>query len=442
RARSVIGKRRQVKPAVAALRVCHHIAVLSSSALTCVGLSDSSEAPPGGHLDRLPDGSLSGVIREAAMASMHAAIAASENEQEQVEECLAAMRLYLRNGVTCVQTNDADGWKVWHALLRRQQNDLPLRVLLTAMYADVFDDESSHHKTPQPSAHPLLVCERIKIFTDGSLGAQTAALSLPYQGDDEAPHRCSHVHGHGSCGLLQHEQPALEQMARTATQHAWRLELHAIGDRAAGAVIDAVEAVGAKRAVLTHAQILSPAQIARMRELGIVASIQPQFVSTDATWAEERLHPTLRDWSYQWKTLLQQGVRCAGGSDAPIEVPDALLGICDAMCRPRTKQLRAQAAQCYERQDAVEDVVFRPEERLDAWTALALYTEDAAYCYKREHEQGQLRPGFLADFTVLDSSARFWEQGPACLVQGSRLVRQTWVHGRCRHDVEFSPESD
>ena len=70
-----------------------------------------------------------------------------------------------------------------------------------------------------------------------------------------------------------------------------------------------------------------------MHNLGVVANIQPQFVRTDAAWARRRLGPTALAHAYAWKSLLEAGVACAGGSDAPVETPEPLKGIYSAMFR-------------------------------------------------------------------------------------------------------------
>lgn len=96
------------------------------------------------------------------------------------------------------------------------------------------------------------------------------------------------------------------------------------------------------RPVLTHCQILGEDLIKKMVSQGVVANIQPSFVPTDSMWVEKRLSDL--QYGYAWKTLIQNGVVCAGGSDAPIETHEPLVGmydaifrqICSRMCTPLT----------------------------------------------------------------------------------------------------------
>jgi len=71
-----------------------------------------------------------------------------------------------------------------------------------------------------------------------------------------------------------------------------------------------------------------------MRYQGVIANIQPQFVPSDSRWAQEKLPDSLLPYAYAWKTLLREGVHCAGGSDAPIELPNPLVGLHCAIYRP------------------------------------------------------------------------------------------------------------
>lgn len=88
-----------------------------------------------------------------------------------------------------------------------------------------------------------------------------------------------------------------------------------------------------ERPILTHCQVLGPDLIDRMRDMGVVANIQPSFVPTDMRWVQDRLSPRHQQYAYAWRTLLEANVVVAGGSDAPIESCSPLLGIHDAIFR-------------------------------------------------------------------------------------------------------------
>ena len=286
--------------------------------------------------------------------------------REAVWQCAAA-------GLTCVQTHEfGEGWsaaEAWDVYAQLQaEGDLPLRVELTT--------SSDEEGRPPPGGHPaaaLLRCGRAKIFGDGSLGAETAALRSDYI------HELGATSG-ANRGQMIFEPAELAQRVRGAAAEGYRLEVHAIGDAAAEAVLDAFEAelgpplpaadAGADagvplssraRPVLTHCQVLGDDLIARMATLGVVANIQPSFVPTDARFVSQRLAASVHRTSYAWRSLLAAGVWCAGGSDAPVELPWPLLGMHDAMVRAA----RPEGGGAAERSTApAASDIFLPDERL------------------------------------------------------------------------------
>ena len=107
-----------------------------------------------------------------------------------------ALQLCVSNGITHVQTNDADGfWDIYQSLLNEQ--NLPIRVSLTPSclemlqgqrsslfrMLEIIDSGGDTHVPPARTvlASGMLRCDRVKLFADGSLGACTAALRKPYK---------------------------------------------------------------------------------------------------------------------------------------------------------------------------------------------------------------------------------------------------------------------
>ena len=276
---------------------------------------------------------------------------------------------------TCLSHASACRGLVVHACLAclalQAAGELPLRVELTV--------SSGEEGTPPPAASPpLLRCVRVKIFGDGSLGAETAALRMEYvrqapeketdepeaEVETEAEAAGGGEGGEGNRGTMIFGPEELRRRVGAAHAAGYRLEVHAIGDAAAEAVLDAMEeelplrhtplplpmateaaaaataaaaaaaAAGTHaRPVLTHCQVLGTDLIERMARLGVVANVQPSFVPTDARFVERRLPAAVHPTSYCWRSLLAAGVWCAGGSDAPVELPRPLLGMHDLMVR-------------------------------------------------------------------------------------------------------------
>eukprot|EP00741_Cyanophora_paradoxa_P013107 tig00020675_g12660.t1 len=369
-------------------RACFHVAACNSAALAAAGIDAAGPPdPPGGSIDRDPATSEPlGLLREWAAVELvkkHVPAPSPEQRLRYLEVATAKLARAHRGsaaafrsspllGVTSVQTNDGDGARAVYEALRARRAaagrapPLPLRVYLTPMYDELEGLAASGARTGQ--GDDWLRWGRVKIFADGSLGARaralrpflrtsrlsplTAALEAPYA-DAPAPPPEASASGHAggaadecccSRGLLLRPASELHEAIRRAHGAGWALETHAIGDRAAEAVISG--------------------------------------------WAEQRLGPERMETAYAWRTLLEAGVHCAGGSDAPVESPDPMLGMHTAI----------------NRQDAGgrPEGGWRPQEKLSPAQALRLFTEGGAYAEFAEGYKGRLAPGYLADFVLLD----------------------------------------
>jgi len=200
----------------------------------------------------------------------------------------------------------------------------------------------------------------------------------------------------GNSGLPQYEQDTLNRMAVERAAAGFQLGFHAIGDRAAQLALDAFAAAerNAKennrtrdfRFRIEHDQVIAPGQVARYRELGVIASVQPSHLLTDMHWVVERIGPERSKTSYPWKTFLDNGVRLAFGTDYPVEPINPFRGIYSAVTRMNEAGTKS----------------YFPEQKLTIEQALAAYTTGAAYAQVAEKEKGTLAPGMLADFVVLD----------------------------------------
>lgn len=375
------------------LRACLHIGVTNTAGLRAAGITRDTPSPPGGQIDKDPQGEPTGIVRELALDQVQRLI---ENDRETLKKYIeTAIKYCVSVGLTAVHANDdAPAWQLYEEL--QQEGKLPIRVYLT-----VYHHELDRPDIPKPlSQTGLLECHRVKIIADGSLGAETAALRQPYVGKDAK-------------GLLIYSRPTLVSMVKTAHDLGYRLEVHAIGDEAAEAVLEAFEKAGVQpedRPILTHCQILGPDLLDTMARLGVIANVQPQFVTTDSLWLHKRVQPEVLPYCYAWKTMLGKGIRVAGGSDAPIELPDPFLGLYAAIFRHDTNKQ-----------------TWREEERLTFDEALHIYTASGAFTAKREDELGSLERGKKADFVVVSHRV---DLDPALLAHHG--PDQVWVDGRLR----------
>ncbi len=213
----------------------------------------------------------------------------------------------------------------------------------------------------------------LKVFLDGSVGAASAALMEPY------------AEGEGRGSLLV-EGGELAKLWRTAGQEGLQLAVHAIGDRAIETALGAADAAGIvreERHRLEHLELATSEQLDRMAELGLVASMQPNFV---ANWSgrggmyESRLGAArdARIDPHAW--VIARGIPLAFGSDGmPM---GALSGIAAVLAPPHEPQ------------------------RVGLEDALQAYTSGAALAAFAEGEVGQVAEGFRADLVVLSADPR------------------------------------
>jgi len=389
-------------------RVCYHAVVVNSMALRLAGVTKDTADPPGGAIDRDPaTGEPTGILRENAVGLIAAHI-----PQPTPEQVVDALRLATKRasaaGLTSVHTNDGSGKAIEAYRFLRDSGELTVRA-----YFDMTmepDDETALLYPPGLGDDWVRV-GAVKLFTDGSLGARTAALREPYADDPSTR------------GLPIYSQEQLDKLVLAAHLARRQLAIHAIGDHAVTMTLDAVEAAlrvaprEDHRHRVVHAQILAPDLVQRLASMGMVVDIQPKFVTGELAWAGERIGPEREEYAYCWRTLLESGVRCAGGSDCPVEPLEPLWGIYAAVTRSGMQGEMPEG--------------WLPGQKLDVLTAIRLFTLDAAYAAFAETTKGSLEPGKLADFIVLDRAP---DQVPPHEIKDLQ-VEMTVVDGRVVHQA-------
>jgi predicted amidohydrolase YtcJ len=222
----------------------------------------------------------------------------------------------------------------------------------------------------------------LKGFMDGSLGSHTAAFFEPFT--DTPDDR----------GFFINELDDMAHWIQSADAVGLQVIVHAIGDRAISALLDiyadTATAHGAKdrRFRIEHAQHIHPDDIARFKELEIIASMQPYHAIDDGRWAEKVIGPERAKTTYAFKSLLDAGATVAFGSDLMVAPPMPLLGIYAAVTR-RTL-------------DGAHPDGWVPAEKISVEDSLVAYTRTAAYASFEEDQKGILEPGKLADLVLID----------------------------------------
>ncbi len=386
-------------------RACGHAAVANSAALRKAAVTADTPDPNGGLIERDEEGRPSGVLHEKAMGLIQEIIP-QPSDRRRRDFLRAAVDECFKHGITSAHSNDhADTFASLLELYRsvcgsdsrrfRAYLDIPVGLM----------DDVRQHGWATGSGDKWVRLGAIKLFADGSLGARSAALSRSYADDPD------------SRGIMVTQPEKLAAEVQRAHRSGLQVAIHVIGDRALDSALDAIGAASRTtprpplRHRLVHCQITRPEQFERLAASGCVAAIQPKFVTTDQRWVNQRVGDELAETSYAWRTMLNEGIPCAGGSDAPVEPVPALLGIWAAVCRT-------------DMQGSPEGG-WLPQEKLSVLQAIDLFTAGGAYAEFSEEEKGQIRTGAFADFACVD---RDLTSIPPEEIREVEVV-ETWVGG-------------
>ncbi|MFC7153918.1 amidohydrolase [Halomarina halobia] len=376
---------------VVAFREDMHTASLNAVALSrFVG-----EMPDGGV--RREGGEPTGVVVEEAVDVLYAAV---EPDAEGARRLIEAARDRAHElGVTGVHdmVRKSAAPAVYRDLDAEGALDLRVRINYWSDHLDSLVDLGARTNF----GSDLVRTGAVKSFTDGSFGARTAKLSEPYREGDET-------------GQWVVPPEELDELVTRADEAGLQFAAHAIGDAAIEAVLDAYaerprrparsdrRGQADARHRVEHAELLRDDLIERLADLGVVASVQPNFLK----WAregglyEDRLGRERARETNRYRDLLDAGVPLAFGSDCmPM---DPLFGVQQAVTAPDERQ------------------------RLTVTEALRAYTSGAAYAGFDEHRLGTVEVGALADLTALARSP--WEVDPAAIADIE--VTHTVVDGR------------
>jgi predicted amidohydrolase YtcJ len=352
-----------------------HSGWLNTEAMRRLGILENRSDPPGGTLERDPDGRPTGLLKERALDWWYEG-RPRPSDAERSAALLQAQAALHRVGVTAVHSVEApDSFRLLEGL--ELAGELELRVL---------------HHFPQRFINTLIECgiasgfgsERlrvggIKYFSDGALGSRTAWMLEPYEDSEDR-------------GILRLAPEELAADVERALAAGLSATVHAIGDAAVRMVLDTLERAGSGGLAIPHRiehlQCVQRSDLARAARSGIVGSMQPSHLLSDIRLAEERWGPERCQGTMALRSLIRAGTVLAFGSDAPVEEPD-----------PRECFYAALARR--DRSGYPSDGWY-PDERLTGLEVLRAYTEGPAVAAGDADRRGRLSPGHHADFCAWD----------------------------------------
>jgi hypothetical protein len=276
---------------------------------------------------------------------------------------------------------------------------LPVRVTLQIPYSLLETTAAAGYRTGFGDG--VLSLGAVKLFSDGSLGARTAALREPYSDASET-----------SGELIYSPEELAARVARVYAA-GFQVAVHAIGDRAMDVTLDAIEhgrlhappGIDVPPARIEHASVVDAGILGRMRGLGVGAAIQPQFAWSDY-WAGKRLGERAAG-CYAFRALHEAGIALAGSTDCPVERMDAVAAIGQLVHRPP----------------------WLPENGLALPDALRIFSEGSYQLLGRPAGTGALAAGQPCDFVVLAEDPRLCAAADLEKIP----VRMTVVGGRVQY---------
>ena len=393
-----------------------HAGFANAAAMELAGIDRNTPDPPGGTIVK-SDGEPTGALRETAQRLVSNLVqeyldnrAPEERRADDERRVELASADLLGKGITSFHDAGADFETIDFYKEMAEAGRLPVRlyVMVRRESNDTMDQKLPEYKMTNAYDGHLTV-RSIKRQIDGALGSHGAWLLEPYE-------------DHDSVGLVLETVEDIAGTAEIAVKHGYQVNTHAIGDRANREVLDIYEKAFEAadnggtdlRWRIEHAQHIHPDDIPRFVELGVIAAMQGNHCTSDATWVFKRLGAERAEsGAYMWRALLDSGAVVTNGTDVPVEDADPLVSFYAAVTRI-----------------ANDGSVFFPKQVMTREEALESYTLSNAYAAFEEDVKGSITPGKYADITVLSKDIMTI---PAEEIPDAKVV-YTIVGGKVLHD--------
>ncbi len=387
-----------------------HTKWLNTAALVAADITADTEAPENGVIERESNNSPSGTLRESATSLVTKMQPVPSDDQFRTMLLTAAQAMNAA-GITSV----LDAWvarskEPWNGATHigtvKQLADeglltIRLNGAMSYGYGDMFNADKGDAYEETLAKRSEFEAERfrlrtVKIFADGVLEGETAALVDPYVGKD------------GSRGNLTFPADELKRIITELDGQGIQVFTHAIGDGAVRAALDAIENAKAVngstdlRHHISHLQLIHPDDVSRFAELDVVANFQALWAYPDEYITELNL-PVLGqervDRMYPIGSIKKTGAVIVGGSDWNVSSMNPLEAIETAMLRSDVINNGSNATD-----NPKHSQVLNKNERVDLDTMLRAYTSAAAWSMHQEDISGSIEVGKRADLIVLDKN--------------------------------------
>ena len=379
-------------------------ASLNSMALSKSGIDAKFQVPAGQpcRVERDGKGQPTGILRNCSRYIKSDSGGQKPTEADRLRRLRELLADYNSVGFTSIVDANADqgGLELYRTLL--SQNALTARTYMAFGVDAQAPLDKAEAAIREAAASPLhqhndmLWLRGIKVFLDGGMLTGSAYMREPwgvskiYSIDDPAYR-----------GVRFIEPEKLYQLAKLALANDLQFTAHSQGDAAVEAMVEAYDRINRddfsvrdRRPSITHASFMTAAAIAKMKELGVVANMQPAWLYLDGVTLQQHFGLERLTYFHPYKTLFEQGVTVGGGSDHMQKI-GSLRSI-----NPYNPFLAMWTT--IARRPRGAEAPLHPEQSLTREQAIRFYTINNAFLTFEEAHKGSLESGKLADFIVLD----------------------------------------
>lgn len=391
----------------------YHTLWCNSEALTRAHVTTDTPEPRLGRIERRPDGSPLGTLREWHACDLMLDVAPPSDPEALVTAVIKSCEVANSNGITWMQDAwvDLEGHLPFLTALDRGKltvrTNLAFRADPDHWREQAEDFTRMRSEVDAAGAPDLLTARTVKFFVDGVVESATAEMIAPYVG----------THEHGMPNWSREE-------LLLAVAHfdalGFQTHLHAIGDRAVRHALDSLEHAGNvntewdRRSTITHVQVVHPDDLPRFKKMGVIANFQAHWAQEDDLMVKltaPRLGSERANLQYPIGTLWRDGARLSFGSDWPVS-PNNFV---ETMVVAATRQTKAGSpAQGWV-----------PEQRITIQDGLEIATSGTAYQSYTENFRGTLEVGMAADLVILDRDITAVEP----LVAREAVAVETYLDG-------------
>jgi predicted amidohydrolase YtcJ len=394
----------------------HHTIWVNTKAMEIANVNDFHDDLKVGTIERNPDGSPLGTFREWDAINLITKHLPPRKMEDEIKAIEFASDRFAKSGVTWVQDAWVDPGMSEAYIEASKRNRLKIGYNLAFRAdPDTWREDIEYILSQQKIINSLgensnLTAFTIKFFADGVIEGGTAVMLDEY---------CDHPGYHG---MPVWELENLIEAVIEFDKLGFQIFIHAIGDGGVRNALDAIEAAQSKnsdrktRHVITHLQLIDPADLQRLKTLGIIANFEPFWTKLDPmqmVLSVPRIGEDRASRQYQMRSILDLGIPLSFGSDWPVTSEVPFEGLAVAVHRQMP--------------DRTPPGGWIPEEKISPQEALQAYTSGVAYQAFCEDKQGKLLPGFYADFIVIPSDPRLMDPHD----MGKIEITATYRKGDC-----------